>query len=364
MKLSITLSTYFGRQFLACVLGMFFAIMAVVFLLDIIELLRRATDQMDASIDVILQMAILKAPLAGQKIFPFAILFGGMMAFSRMTKSNELVVARSAGVSVWQFLLPALLIATCLGVLSVTIINPIASVMTSKFEALENRILKNQGNALALSPGGLWIREKSSNGHSVLHARNISGDGKALKDVIVFLFSGEDEFYSRIDANSAKLKPGHWQLKNPILISEDGVPTKQPTYQLPTELTIANIQDSFASPATMSFWELPRFISILEDAGFAAVRHRLHWHILLASPLFLCAMVLIAATFSLRLTRRGGTMLWGGAGLFFGFIIYFMSDVVFALGLSSRIPEVLAAWTPATVTTLLGIASLLHLEDG
>ena len=114
----------------------------------------------------------------------------------------------------------------------------------------------------------------------------------------------------------------------------------------------------------MSFWELPRFISILESAGFSAVRHRLHWHSLLASPLLLCAMVLIAAIFSLRMTRRGGTLPWACAGLFFGFFLYFMSDVVFALGLSSRIPEVLAAWTPATVTTLLGVASLLHLEDG
>ena len=57
-------------------------------------------------------------------------------------------------------------------------------------------------------------------------------------------------------------------------------------------------------------------------------------------------------------------MPWICAGLFFGFFLYFMSDLVFALGLSSRIPEVLAAWTPATVTTLLGVASLLHLEDG
>lgn len=364
MKLSTTLSSYFGRQFVVCVIGTFLAIMAVVFLLDMIELLRRAADKEDASFGLILEMAVLKAPRIGQTIFPFAVLFGGMMAFTRMTRSHELVVARSAGVSVWQFLLPALLVAVFLGVFKVTVFNPIASVMTAKFEALENRVLRNRGNALAVSPGGLWIRESTETGHSVLHARGMSGDGEALSEVIVFLFKDEDKFLSRIDAESARLEPGNWLLKNAVQISEDGIPTIQPVYRLATDLTINNIQDSFASPATMSFWELPHFISILEDAGFTAVRHRLYWHALLASPLLLCAMVLIAATFSLRLTRRGGTMIWACAGLFFGFFLYFMSDVVFALGLSSRIPEVLAAWTPATVTTLLGVASLLHLEDG
>ncbi len=364
MKLSATLSSYFGRQFIFWVVGTFLAIMGIVFLVDLVELLRRASDKEGASIGTIVEMAFLKAPQMGQAVFPFAILGGGMMAFTRMTRNQELVVARSAGVSVWQFLLPALVAALIIGVFRVTILNPVASVMTAKFEALENSVLRSGGNALAVSSQGLWIREKTATGHSVLHARGIVGKGDTLHDVIVFLFEGEDRFKSRVDAESAQLQPGQWVLHKAVLISEDGIPSVQPEYRLATELTVDNIQDSFASPNTMSFWELPRFISILESAGFSAVRHRLHWHALLASPLLLCAMVLIAATFSLRMTRRGGTLPWVCAGLFFGFFLYFMSDLVFALGLSSRIPEVLAAWTPATVTTLLGVASLLHLEDG
>lgn len=364
MKLSATLSGYFGRQFVFWVVGTFFAIMAVVLLTDVIELMRRSADKEGASIGIVLEMAVLKAPQMGQAIFPFAILFGGMMAFTRMTRSHELVVARSAGVSVWQFLLPALLVAAFLGVFKVTVFNPVASVMTAKFEALENQVLRDGGKALSVSPGGLWIRERTADGHSVLHARGIAGDGEALSDVIVFLFEDEDRFVSRVDARVAVLGSGYWTLKDAVLTSGDGIPKTQRMYRLATDLTIDNIQDSFASPSTMSFWELPRFITILEKAGFSAVRHRLHWHALLASPLLLCAMVLIAATFSLRLTRRGGTLPWACAGLFFGFFLYFVSDVVYALGLSSRIPEVLAAWTRATVTTLLGVASLLHLEDG
>jgi lipopolysaccharide export system permease protein len=364
VKLSATLSSYFGRQFVFWVVGTFLAIMGIVFLIDLVELLRRASDNEGVSFATIMEMALLKAPQMGQAVFPFAILAGGMMAFTRMTRNQELVVARSAGVSVWQFLLPALLVALFIGVFRVTVFNPVASVMTAKFEALENSVLRAGGNALAVSSEGLWIRERTTGGHSVLHARGIIGDGEALSDVIVFLFEGEDKFLSRIDADSAQLEPGYWVLHKAVLISEDGIPSLRPVYRLATELTVDNIQDSFASPNTMSFWELPRFISILENAGFSAVRHRLHWHALLASPLLLCSMVLIAATFSLRMTRRGGTMPWVCAGLFFGFFLYFMSDLVFALGLSSRIPEVLAAWTPATVTALLGVASLLHLEDG
>ena len=45
-------------------------------------------------------------------------------------------------------------------------------------------------------------------------------------------------------------------------------------------------------------------------------------------------------------------------------LLYFVSDLVLALGLSGKIPPVLAAWTPAGVFTLIGVASLFHMEDG
>lgn len=364
MKLSGTLSLYFGKQFLLWVLGTFFAIMCVVYLLDSIELLRRGADKDAATLGLMLQMAAYKSPQMGQTILPFATLFGAMLAFTRMTRTNELVVARAAGVSVWQFLLPALIIAFMIGVFKITVFNPIASVMTAKYEALDSKILRNEGNFLSLTSGGLWLREQTSTGHFVLHATGVGTDGASLSGLMILFFKGEDDFVERVDAATATLKTGFWQMNDVIVTSKDAVPQHRAIYRLPTALTLENIQDSFSPPETMSFWELPKFISILESAGFSAVRHRLYWHALLASPLLLCSMVLIAATFSLRLTRRGGALLSVTAGLFTGFFLYFSSDLVFALGLSARIPEVLAAWTPATVTALLGCASLLHLEDG
>ncbi len=46
---------------------------------------------------------------------------------------------------------------------------------------------------------------------------------------------------------------------------------------LPTDLTVDRVQESFASPDTLSVWALPGFISLLERSGFSAIRHRLHF---------------------------------------------------------------------------------------
>jgi lipopolysaccharide export system permease protein len=360
-----TLFRYILRQFFAWCAGVFLAMLTIVFLLDYIELIRRAGTKPEATLLTLLEMAFLKQPHMAQQIMPFAILFGTMMAFWRMTRSNELVVARAAGVSVWQFLAPPLAGAIFIGIVAVGVFNPVASVMQARYENLEARILRGAADQLTLSRAGLWLRQSDGQGHSsVIHAERLLPRRTELQDVLVLSFVNDTQLTGRIDAKSADLEAGQWTVHDGIRWTPEGTPTPFDEAKVPTNLTPRKIQESFASPETMSFWELPGFISLLENSGFAAQRHRLYFNALLARPFLFTAMVLVAATFSLRMQRRGGTTLMIVGGVFSGFLLYFLSDVVFALGLSSTIPVSLAAWTPTGVSWLLGASMLLHLEDG
>lgn len=364
MRLSATLSFYLGRQFLTGIALVFCSMLALVFLFDLIELLRRAAGRDAADFAIVAEMALLNLPTLAQKLLPFAALFGGLMTYSRLTKSNELIVTRAAGVSVWQFLAPGLAIALLIGIFQITVFNPVAAVLVSRYEHLEARYLEGRQSLLAVAGTGLWLRQADKFGQSVIHAQRVSSAGTELQKVIIFLYRGADEFVGRIDADTAVLRPGRWELSDVLLTRPDEAAVRHENYNLHTSLTLEQIQDSFASPETLSFWSLPKFILTLEAAGFTAVRHRLYWHATLATPLLLCAMVLLAATFSLRLTRRRYTGLLMAVGVMAGFLLYFVSDVVFALGLAGNLPVVLAAWTPTGVSAMFGLALLFHLEDG
>ena len=364
MYLSWTLSRYFGRQFLVSVLGAFGIFLCLVFMGDLVELLRQASDKKDVSFGVVVTMALLKLPTFGSKTIPFAILFGGMATFLRLTRNQELVIARAAGVSIWQILTPALVVALCLGTAMITIYNPVAAALSGQFERLEAKYLRGRPSLIAVSSSGLWLRQADEQGKSVVHALRMSERGEKLEDVIIFLYGRGDEFVGRIDADTAVLVNGYWDLSNAWYTQEDRPSTFHKSYRQPTTLTPTQVEDSFASPETISFWDLPRFIDLAETAGFSAIRHRLHWYSLLSTPFLLCTMVLIAATFSLRVTRLGGLAQLILGGVFAGFLLYFLTDLSLALGSSGYIPAFLAAWSPAIITMFLGLAALFHLEDG
>lgn len=370
MRLGFTLSRYIGRQFLinfAIVMGV---ILLLVLLVDVVELLRRASGRDETSFAVVMELALLKLPDMSQKVVPFAVLIGGILMLSRMTRTHELVVARASGVSVWQFLLPAVISAVMLGGFILAVYNPLAAALLSKYEQMEAKYLTGRTSMLAVSSSGLWLRQRADvtaeerGGETIVHALRASQHDMELFDVIIFRFDGRGHFIQRVDADHAQLEEGHWNLDNVLITAPDEIARRKKHYMLPTELTVGQIQDSFSSPDTMSVWALSGFIDTLEAAGFSALRHRLHWHSMLSLPLFLASLLFISASFALRPTRFGGTGVLLSMGVFTGFMIYFATDVIHALGLSGTLPVSLAAWSPAVIVTLVGIALLLHFEDG
>lgn len=366
MFLPRTLSVYVSRQFVFWLLCCFVTLMAIAAMFDMVELLRRASGKQEVSIEVLVQMSLLKLPHLVQDMLPFAVLLGGMMAFWRMARANELVISRAAGVSAWQFLFPPLIITFLFGVVLITTFNPFAAAMRSQYEALESKHLGKDRAAFAVSETGVWLRQGTKGAQAVIHAANVVGGGEAarLGNVIVFQLEGEDRFVARIDAGVALLRSGYWELRDAYISDTQGETRAVDVYRLATELTIDGIQDSFASADTLSFWELPKFIGTMEDAGFNANAHRLYLHSLLATPALLCAMVLVAAIFSIKVSRRSSTGMMIVGGVISGFFLYFFTNVVHALGLSASIPAEFAAWMPAGVAMMLGIAAILHLEDG
>ena len=364
MHFSATLSRYIGRQFVTWFILLLAVLLSIILLLDIVELLRRAGSKPDVTFGIILKMAFLKLPEIGQQIFPFVILFSGMFTFWRLTRSHELVVARAVGVSAWQFLMPVLIASLLIGLFKMTVINPVGAVFIARYDQMQDRYLKQRKSTLDVSRGGLWLRQQSDGEQFFIHADSVDPQTLELSQVILLRFDNDMKYLGRVDAPRAYLKEKRWELADAAINHGRKDTETVATYVIPTELDMETIEESFAAPESISFWNLPQFIRTLEANGFPAVRHRLHYQSLMSQPLLYFAMVLFAAAFSLRLPRRGGAMAMVTGGVLTGFVLFVLTDVVRTFGMSETIPLMMAAWSPAGISLLLGIAALLHLEDG
>jgi len=365
-----TLSVYFGRQFLFAVLAMLAALSALVALFDFLELLRESATKPLAGFGVIVRIEFLRVPWTLLQILPFAVLLGGIYAFWRLSRSSELVVARAAGISAWQFLAVPVLLATLLGVFGTAGLSPLSAVMFSRAETLYNMSLRPGGGPLSLNGGELWVRQADAGlvpgGVAVLHAAGVHLQNNILRadQVSVLRLDGRTTLLQRLEAGNATLKAGEWDLTGVNVLAPDAEPRHIDEMIFPTDLTVHRVQESFASPDSLSFWALPGFIALLKRSGFSATQHELAFQARAALPLLCATMALVAAGFSMRPSRRGGaaSMLVSGVGC--GFALFMVSEVANQFGTSGAVPVILAAWAPAVAGLFLALALLLHLEDG
>jgi lipopolysaccharide export system permease protein len=354
--------------------AMLLALAGLVALFDLIELLRRAATRPEATFALVTEIAMLRVPYVAMQILPFAILLGGIVAFWRLTRSSELIVARAAGISAWGFLAGPVVVAALLGALATAAISPLSSAMLARAERLDQQYLRNTGGITALAGGRLWLRQADAGleprGVAILSGRPVAardlrpGEAFRLDAVSLWRLSAEDRPLARVEAPSAVLAPGRWIIQDAVSFGAERTPRAPGRIELPTDLTPSRIEESFSSPDTLSFWSLPAFIEVLEAAGFSAVRHRLHLQSLLALPLLAAVMALLAAGFSMRSSRRGGVAQMIAGGVAAGFALFVIDKVTGEFGEAGTLPVVFAAWAPAGAGFLLATALLLHLEDG
>jgi lipopolysaccharide export system permease protein len=370
IQIPFTLAVYFGRQFAAAVGAMLAALSLLVALFDFLELLRESATAPRASFGIIVELEALRLPWTILQILPFAVLLGGIFAFWRLSRSSELIVARAAGISAWQFLAVPVILAAGFGAFATGALSPVSAVMYGRADTLYNNYLKVGGGPLSLNGGALWVRQTdgglSPHGVAILHAADVhlQHDVLTADHVTILRLGSDSSLLQRLEAQHATLLTGDWDLSDVSVLAPSADPRHLAKLDFPTDLTVHRVQESFASPDSLSFWALPGFINLLKHSGFSATQHELAFQALAALPLLCATMALVAAGFSMRPSRRGGATRTLAGGVACGFALFMVSEVANQFGTSGAVPVVLAAWAPAVAGMLLALALLLHLEDG
>ena len=364
----MSLHRYFATRFFRTFMGLALVFFLIILFVDLVDQLRRYASA-DATFTDLLILSLLNIPQAFYAILPLIMILATIALFINLSRSSEMVVTRAAGRSALKTLLAPLTVALMIGIFGVGVLNPIVAATSKEYETRSDA-LRGNSSVLSIGSSGLWLRQGSAQGQTVIRAQSANLDGTRLTDVTFLTFAADGSPSKRISAASADLVTGAWVLRDAKSWDLAGVATPEAGAQLQSELKIQStltpdqIRDSFGTPSSIPIWELPAFISRLQTAGFSAQRHLVWFHTELATPIFLVAMVLIGASFTLRHQRGGRTGLMVMFAILLAFVIYFIRNLSEVLGENGQLPVLLAAWAPPFAAIGISMGFLLHNEDG
>ncbi len=361
------LHRYFARKFFWST-ALIFSIFVI--LLALIDLVDKLQDFPNLRFTEVLGIVALKMPEENYEILPLVVVLATVALYMRLARSSELVVVRAAGRSALRSLAAPVGVAAAIGIISITVFNPIVAASAKRYNDLINSYIGGGSAILVIASEGLWLRQGNAEGQTVIHAERASSDLTVLFDTTFMQFSPDGTPQRRIKAQAARLNQGEWVLYDTKSweLARGDIPEAEAQQsdqlRLNSDLTQDRIIDSFGKPEYIPIWDLPDFIEQLEQAGFSARRYDMWYQMELARPLFLMSLVMVAAAFTMRPARLSNTGLSVLTAVLMGFGLHYIRNFAQILGENGEIPVTLAAWAPPVASFMLATGILLHMEDG
>jgi lipopolysaccharide export system permease protein len=359
-----TLGRYIGKRFLFAILAVFLLCSVLIYLIDFVELLRQSGKHGEVPLPTLALIALLRLPAYAEFLIAFAVLVGSITALLQLSRKSELTVMRAGGMSAWQFLRPGLIVAFTVGVLAVAVFNPMAAAGRDAAEGIFAEAFGREGNLLRSRSGASWLRQNGTDGQSVISALLATNKGLTLHAVSMFVFDDAGHFVERVDGKRADLREGYWEIHEAWVVRIGREPEKFDIYLVSTYLTPDRVTDALGTAFSVSFWEMPALIEVAEKAKLSSSRLRVQYEALMSRPLLCAAMVLLAATVSLRSFRGGGIQTMVIAGLVGGFGFFLLSEVSRQVGVAELTSPWAAIWLPVVLVMVVSATVLLHQEDG
>lgn len=357
-----TLGLYFFRRYMMTTLWFFLGVISITFLIDFTETSSRFDSLPGYSLGGVLYLTALRLPLILQQTVPFIGLFVGMATLISFNRKSELVVARAAGISVWQFMAPFVIGAALVGLATTLVINPLAAWGQRQGTQIQSDWRETATRA---KPQPIpWLRQSSGDTDVAIGAQSVLEDGTLLVDAVLLHFDKEGRIVLRQDSRTAKLEDGYWILTDVTESRPGEIQKRLAEARVPTNLNAEFVQQRLVPPDTVAFYDLFRKIEVAKSFGVSPNALETQFHSLLSLPFLMVAMTLIAATVSLKFSRINQSRSVILGGILSGFVLYVVTVLVRAFGSSGVMPPFVAAWVPVVVAMALGATILLHKEDG
>lgn len=359
-----TLQRYIFRRLLRAVVILCLGAAALVLLVDFTELSNRTRNLSEYTALTALMVSALRVPFVVQIALPFMMLFATVATLIALNRKYELVVARAAGVSAWQFLRPTWFVALVVGLFGTVILNPIAAAGFSTAETIEGSWRGNPPSRL-FGQHSPWLRQaREDGGIYIINAERVAGETVTLFDAMFLEVGQDDRIVAHHRVAKAELTPESWVLEDVTTYAANARPVERTQMLVPTTLDQSVTRQALVRPEMVSIFALPRHIDAVRSFGVPANPFRMQFHSLVALPALLVAMALIAATVSLRFARFGQSagMILGGIAA--GFVLYVVTALAQSFGGAGALPPLFAAWLPVICGILYGAGYLLYREDG
>ncbi len=360
-----TLGRYFAGRFVVAAVGVFAGIFVLLVLVDYIEMVRKTSGLVAASAITVAETSLFRVPQLLEKLMPFCVLIGAMTCYLALSRRLELVgrapPASRPGSSSrrrWQA-------RSCSASSPTIAYNPMSANLRELSKRMEAELFGSAPGGGIQDASGFWLNQINSDGQAIINAARSEQQGVRLTGLTVFRF----DTAAAVQGANRSARSG--ARRRPLGVQAAYADTPSTSLRSTRTTSTSDHPDPGPGVATVS---PPRKLCPFGNFRATSARRRARASrpqatgcsitSFIAQPFLLAAMVMLAASVSLRFFRMGGVQKMVLSGVGAGFLLYVLSKVTEDLSKAELMHPIAAAWLPVCVGGLTGFLALLYQEDG
>ena len=359
-----SINRYIIKEFLKSLLVVLCVMFSIVLLITLLEEFNYFKSKQDLKFIQFIIFTFLKIPNLLFNLFPFIVLFSGIVFYLKIYNYNEVISLRVMGYSNIQIILIPALTCFVMGYLLVFLIVPFTSSMLKYYEEIKSEYDQTK-NLVFVNETGIWIIDKNENDKNIIRIDKIDKNFSDIKQITIYNYDKDNNFIKRIDANKGVINDNNWQLSQVNIISSNNKRNSENyfnNYNYKSNIKINELRNIYKNTETTSLLDINKEMLILDDKGYSITDLRIRYQKLISFPIYLLAMSILSGLMIINLGKTSNYLKYGSYGVIISIVIYFLNDLSITIAKSGIISVDFSVWIPIFLIILINLIGIIQVN--
>ena len=359
-----SINRYIINEYIKSLFVVIAVMLSIVLLINLLDEFNFFKSKKELKFIFFIIFTILKIPNVLINLFPFIVLFAGIVFYLKIYNHNEVISLRVMGYSNIQIILIPALTSFVIGYVIVFLIVPFSSSMLRYYEDLRSEYNETK-NLVFVNETGIWILDKNEKEKNIIRIEKIDKDFSVINQITIYNYDASNNFIKRIDADGGIIKDKYWQLNKVYIIAANKRNNKESflnNYNYESNVNISQLKSVYKNTDTTSLLDINKEMLILEDKGYSTLDLRIRYQKLISFPIYLLAMSILSGLMIINLGKTSNYIKYGIYGVLISIIIYFLNDLSITIAKSGIISVDFSVWIPIFLIILINLVGITQVN--
>ena len=359
-----SINKYIIKEYIKSLFVVMAVMLSIILLINLIDEFNFFKSKKDLKFIFFIIFTILKIPNVLINLFPFIVLFAGIVFYLKIYNHNEVISLRVMGFSNIQIILIPALTSFVIGYIIIFLITPFSASLLKYYEELRSEYNETK-NLVFLNETGIWILDKNEKEKNIIRIEKINKDFSVISNVTIYNYDFSNNFIKRIDAAEGIIIDKNWQLNKVQIITAKKNNKNQNnlnSYNYASNINISELKNVYKNTETTSLLDINKEMLILSDKGYSTIDLRIRYQKLISFPIYLLAMSILSGLMIINLGKTSNYLKYASYGVVICVIIYFLNDLSITIAKSGIISVDFSVWIPIFLIILINLVGITQVN--